>query len=183
MCLWFCCLFLGLFPSWWIALFNSNMRNFPFLRISYFVLSAIVSWVFPLFWRGNQGGVEGRCVYEEVGGVEKGETVAGIYYMKEECIFFLYLVVCFYILTIDFPPSSPPRTSPNLLHALLIYSFSITIQKRPGIPQISTTKHGISSCSKTKCLPSNSGMKRQSLLKNMVVKANKRVTNSSCSHC
>lgn len=48
----------------------------------------------------------------------------------------------------SFPPSSPPRLSPNLLQHSLLF---LSLQKRAGFPCLSAS-HGRSSCHKTRRL-------------------------------
>jgi hypothetical protein len=65
--------------------------------------------------------------------------------------FLLIYSLIYYIWRAVFSPSfSPPTSSPP---SLPIHSSSISLQKRAGLPGIST-KHGISSCNKVRYLPS-----------------------------
>lgn len=59
-------------------------------------------------------------------------------------VFFVFVIVCFVLfcfLNLFFPLSSSPSSSP-------IYSSSVSLQKRAGLPGIST-KHSVSSFNKT----------------------------------
>lgn len=81
-----------------------------------------------------------------------------------------------------FPPSSSPSSSPNSpMFPPQIQSSTTCVQKRADFPQVST-KHGVSSCTKTKHLSMYYGWVRRPIKISRVLKAGKIVGNSNSSN-